>query len=124
MNERLGEALDVLGDYDTTVARTLVLLDYLQEDHECDDDTMTLGEGLLIAVLLDKASPLTPVTEEDQAQVMAQAQGLPELLESIGEHIPLLCQVAIGYAVLLSRSRNGWRPWERFRDTMLGKVEE
>jgi hypothetical protein len=119
MDELIFGVLDILSNYDATLDHALTSCEVILDDTSCGEDTRLFAQGLLVAIILDKAAPLIPEDDEKQEQVMAAAVGLSEVMEKIPRPVPLIYQVALGYAVALSQSRNGWHPWERVRDFVL-----
>lgn len=124
MDERIMGVIDVLTDYDQVLSAAVDLADRMEDDPVLSVDSMSLMEGVLISIMLDKAAPYIPDDMEKQEEVIGQADRIDEVLGKIPVPTPLLYQVALGYAVALSQGRNGWRPWEQVRDCILEWEDE
>lgn len=119
MDEKTMGMLDILADYDRTLLCAVQLAECVTEDEQCGQDTRAIMEGLIISIMLNKADPLIPESDEDQQQVMDAAEDIGKVLASLPAPLPLIHQVAIGYAVALSHSNWGWHPWRYIRDYLL-----
>lgn len=124
MDDIAWELASILGDYDTTLAETLFAVGRVQEDRQCSPDTAMIAEGLVVAVIMDKATPLIPEEEKEQQAIFAHTDSLEEVYDRLPERLPLIYEVCLGYAMALSQSRYGWRPWERLRDYILENLPE
>lgn len=122
MEEKIWDVIDILADYETTVAEVMDAIDKVHDDPQCDDDTKRLAEALLISVILNKAETLAPIDEQAWQDMTKQAEGLEQvkqLLFGDAKTAPLLWQVSLGYAVALSQTRWGWTPWNQVRQLLL-----
>lgn len=124
MDEKIIGIIDILADYDRVLHSAVQLVDHMWDDHALSTDTMSLMEGVMVSAMLDKAAPYIPDSEDQQQAVMSQADRLGEVTGRMPSPLPLIYQVALGYAIALSQSRNGWRPWERVRDYILEEFPE
>lgn len=119
MDNRIFEVLDILGDYDTTLNITIQAFGEILEDLDCDSETACMAEGLIVAIIMDKGVRLIPEDPQTQEEVLSNAPGLEQVYATLPESLPLIYEVALGYAIALSQSRWAWRPWERVRNFLL-----
>lgn len=124
MHYTTSHALEVLRDYDDTIYLVFDAINVVDNDRSCDNDTVDMFEAALISLLLDKISSHIPDGEEAQRDILLQAEGLEELMAAWPESGSLLSQTILGYAVALSQSRWGWRPWERVRQALTQDLTE
>lgn len=123
MDDKILEVLDILSDYDNTLSHALGVFEVLCEDERIATDTLAMMEGVLVAIMVDAGERLIPDSEQEQEAIMDAATGLEEVYATLPTPSPLLYQMAIAYAVILSQTRNAWRPWERVKEFLL-KVED
>jgi hypothetical protein len=124
MEDKTFEVLGCLAGYDNTLYRAMRAYSQTYADTDCDADTQQLCENFVIAIMLDKIQKLMPEDAEVCQRIMAEAsQRAGELLPN-EENVGLLEQAALSYALALSQSHWGWRPWNNVCDILTEEDED